>query len=270
MASIKFGKEVYKKGEEATFSVSPSLSGVIKITNPEGKVVKSGRYADPIGYLYIAADAPIGKYTIGIFDFRDQLLASDTMTVIDEVATPDPTQITRADFMQELQKRGIIDYKSLSHIGISGEWRRKSHGAECVKFSPSVNCRLWIIILNLSENNPPTEVGQITFKKCLNTSTGENVLSRDWVLNRLDALPFITDPLCLWLNKVGIKNLSVEHVLYIYFLALGAEKATEVVYEHMTPKEQIEAELTWDQTLGVYFYLYDAIDSGNLKTGCNI
>lgn len=270
MATIKFDKDVYKKCEEAvfTFSIAPVLCGIIKITNPEAKVVKTGKYTDPIGHLYIAEDAPIGKYTIEISDYGGQLLASDTMTVIGEVASPDPTQITRAEFMQELQKRGIIDYKSLPHMGISGEWHRSTDGVRCVKFSPSANCSVWVIMLHLSENNPPTEVGQIAFKKCLNTSKGENVLSRDWVLNRLDALPFITDPLCLWLNKVGIENLSVEHVLYIFFLALGAEKATEVVYEYMTPKKQIDAELTWDHALGVYFYLHGAVSSGNLKTGC--
>lgn len=273
MATIKFDKDVYKKCEEVVFTFSgPYLSELVEIVDPKQNIVLKGRYLDPgpddtLGYFYIHKDAPIGTYTGRVLDpLQGGILASDTMTVIDETAPPDPTVMTKLEFLHEVQGRGIIDYKGIPHMVTNpGDWFRSREPDD------RVLCFVGgyrVAISDLSKNNPPATESQLSIAKGWSSGIPHYTLPTDWVHRQLDKLPFVTDSLCLWLNKIGIGNLSVEHVLYIFFLAIGARKAVEVVYNHMSKKEKIEADLTWDQALGVYFYSHGSNYSGNMKTGC--
>ena len=271
MAAIKFDKDVYKKCEEAVFTLSGPYPLVkAEIVDPKQNIVQKGGYRESPGYFYIHKDAPIGMYTARVLGMRNEIIASDTMTVINEIAPPNPMIMTKLEFLHEVRKRGIIDYKDMPNLVTNpGDWWRSREPDDQVLCHTVGDLGYGkVVISDLSKNNPPTNESQLFFAKGKNFGIDSYTLSTDWARRQLDKLPFVTNPLCLWLNKIGIDNLSLEHVLYIFFLAIGARKAVEVVYNHMSKKEKIKADLTWDQALGIYFYFHGAIDSGNLKTGC--
>lgn len=279
MATISFDKDQYKWGEtvrvEYTDVPTNSLAMLAPGVNPPphaglSKTISGNgvfTYELPIGASYI-----MGEWEVTLIDANRKQIASDTMVVV--IGATPPGKINKADFLDELQKHGRIrigDIPPSSSVNYS--WTYEPSLFEgilryVIFLFPGSNC---IHISNMK--NPPTRVENISFvgSGFPIGEGGRELFDKKDALDAIDKLPSVTEPICLWIDEIGLQNLTRDHAIYVYCLSLGAFAAAGKKYEQFVPKpSQLDAtKVTRDLALGVYFYSEGAILSGNILTNCD-
>nr|CBH37142.1 hypothetical secreted protein [uncultured archaeon] len=77
--------------------------------------------------------------------------------------------------------------------------------------------------------------------------------------------------ICGWINSIGVTNLTEDHGLYVYNLAIGWTTVADSIYDTLSPKpSRLPAALaTEDNGLAVYHYAIGWNTIANEITGCN-
>lgn len=184
-----------------------------------------------------------------------------------------PEEITRQEFLEEMRRRGRVRYRGLPRCP------KSEYVWSCMCDFWGGNLRYFTVngsfgVINILKHDPPKDVKDVVFStlrwKATDVSNTETKDKKE-VFDALDKLSFVTDPICLWLNEFGYKNVTRDHAIYLYCLSLGASAAAEKKYEQLVPKpSKMDAtKVTRDLALGVYFYSKGAILSGDKLTKCD-
>jgi hypothetical protein len=77
--------------------------------------------------------------------------------------------------------------------------------------------------------------------------------------------------ICGWISAIGVTNLTEDHGLYVYNLAIGWTTLADNIYATLSPKPSRlpTALATEDNGLGVYDYAIGWNTIANTITGCN-
>jgi hypothetical protein len=81
----------------------------------------------------------------------------------------------------------------------------------------------------------------------------------------------VPETICGWINSIGVTNLTEDHGLYVYDLAVGWTTVADSIYDTLSPKpSRLPAALaTEDNGRAVYYYAIGWNTIANEITGCN-
>lgn len=278
MVSIKFDKDQYKWGETVRVEYNDAPTSSLAVLTPRVNppphagmtktISGSGvfTYVLPIGASYI-----MGEWVVILMDNRIQI-ASDTMVVV--IGETPSGKINKADFLAELQKHGRIRIGDIPpSSSVNKSWTYRPDLFEGIlryvifRFPGGSNIHISKI------KHPPIRVENIDFLES-GVPIGEGaqeLFNRAEALDAIEKLPSVTLLICLWIDEIGLQNLTRDHAIYVYCLSLGAFAAAGKKYEQFVPKpSQLDAtKVTRELALGVYFYSGGAIISGNKLTDCD-
>jgi hypothetical protein len=278
MVTIKFDKDMYKWGETVRVEYNDVPTSSLAVVAPRVKPPPHAGISKTISgngvftyELPIGASYSIGEWEVVLIADRKQI-ASDTMVVV--IGATPPGKINKADFLAELQKHGRIRIGQIPPSASANySWT----------YTPSLfeGILRYVIFrfpggsdIHISNiKNPPICVENIDFvESCFPIGEGDRELfDEKEALDAIDKLPSVTLLICLWIEEVGLQNLTRHHAIYVYCLSLGAFAAAGVKYEQFAPKpSKLDAtKVIRDLALGVYFYSEGAFLSGNKLTNCD-
>ena len=190
-------------------------------------------------------------------------------------AVAPPAEMTKSDFLTEIQNRGEIDLSKITTSSGWNKWVKKGY-AGYWRIDYSDGTKYLIEIWNLHAQNPPTRESDIHFFDIrLATPTAISKIETAWVLARINALPFVGAPppveIGSWIDESGVTNLTPSHAMYVYYLSQGATGAADTKYAGLSPKpSRMDPSIaTVDNAMGIFYYSQGAMGAGNAKTGCN-
>ena len=185
-------------------AVAPPTEGYLKVdTRPTGASVTVDGVSCGITPVY-ACTLSVGAKTVTITKSGYNTVTrsvtivggqTSDLGIITLTATgAPPTEMTKAEFIAEVQSRGEIDLSKITTTSGWNKWVKKGY-AGYWKLAYSDGTKYLLEIWNIHARNPPTRESDIHFSDVrLATPVSISKIETGWALARINALPFVAPP----------------------------------------------------------------------------